>query len=208
MSRGILRGIPLNLSSGNIIKLKLESPFIKEIYLQELRSPPVEEILDIYLNWLHDEEVTRYMTGDYKNYTRRDILEYLEKFDRCKGEAIFAIKDKGNGKYIGNITLQEVDLLRRQAAVGIMIGEREYWGRGYGTGAYVLLLDYAFRNKIETMISGGLVSNLAIMNLLGKLGFFETSRKQDVKGERAFFRLGQERFSEFLKREYGIDGSW
>lgn len=55
----------------------------------------------------------------------------------------FAIE--ADGKYIGRCGLHGIDLNARHAELGIGIGNREYWGRGYGRDAVRLLLGYAFR---------------------------------------------------------------
>ncbi|MDP9411100.1 MAG: GNAT family N-acetyltransferase, partial [Actinomycetota bacterium] len=46
---------------------------------------------------------------------------------------------------VGRCGLYNIDRTARHAELGIGIGEREYWGRGYGREAVGLLLDYAFR---------------------------------------------------------------
>jgi RimJ/RimL family protein N-acetyltransferase len=53
----------------------------------------------------------------------------------------FAIE--ADGRYIGRCGLYSIDRTTRHAELGI--GDREYWGRGYGREAVGLLLDYAFR---------------------------------------------------------------
>lgn len=55
----------------------------------------------------------------------------------------FAIE--ADGRYVGRCGLYSIDRTARHAELGIGIGDREYWGRGYGREAVGLLLDYAFR---------------------------------------------------------------
>ncbi len=55
----------------------------------------------------------------------------------------FAIE--ADGGCIGTCGLFNIDLNVRHAELGIGIGDKEYWGRGYGREAVGLLLDYAFR---------------------------------------------------------------
>ncbi len=55
----------------------------------------------------------------------------------------FAIE--ADGECIGTCGLFNIDMNARHAELGITIGDREYWGRGYGREAVDLLLDYAFR---------------------------------------------------------------
>jgi RimJ/RimL family protein N-acetyltransferase len=55
----------------------------------------------------------------------------------------FAIE--ADGSYIGRCGLYSIHRTARHAELGIGIGDRDYWGRGYGREAVRLLLDYAFR---------------------------------------------------------------
>jgi RimJ/RimL family protein N-acetyltransferase len=60
-----------------------------------------------------------------------------------KGSANFGIE--ADGKLIGMCGIWRFDSNSRRCDLGISIGDREYWGRGYGREAIALLLDYAFR---------------------------------------------------------------
>ena len=64
------------------------------------------------------------------------------------GSYNFAIEDIETKKYIGGCGIQEVNWLSRVATVGIMIGDKEYWGKGYGTDAMKVLMDFIF-NKMN-----------------------------------------------------------
>ena len=54
----------------------------------------------------------------------------------------FAIE--ADGKFIGSCALFQFDSVARTCALGITIGDKAYWGRGYGRDAVNLLLEYAF----------------------------------------------------------------
>lgn len=60
-----------------------------------------------------------------------------------RGRTNFAIET--NGKCVGTCGLFDIDVNARHAGLGIGIGDREYWGKGYGLASVALLLDYAFR---------------------------------------------------------------
>ena len=65
--------------------------------------------------------------------------------DPPKDKIEFAIEI--DGAYVGRCGLYNIDRTARHAELGIGIGEREYWGRGYGREAVRLLVDYAFRYR-------------------------------------------------------------
>ena len=55
----------------------------------------------------------------------------------------FAIE--ADDKFIGQCALFQFDPVARTCELGITIGDKDYWGRGYGREAVGLLLDYGFR---------------------------------------------------------------
>lgn len=72
----------------------------------------------------------------------------LARFDREAREGRGDKTDfviEADGVCIGNCGLFNIDATARHCELGITIGERDYWGRGYGREAVGLLLDYAFR---------------------------------------------------------------
>lgn len=61
-----------------------------------------------------------------------------------QGTYNFAIEDIESNKYIGGCGIQNVNWLARVATVGIMIGDKDYWGKGYGTDAMKVLINFIF----------------------------------------------------------------
>lgn len=56
----------------------------------------------------------------------------------------FAIEVEG--LYIGGCALFNFDHVARRCELGITIGDKNYWGQGYGGDAVRVLLDYGFRH--------------------------------------------------------------
>lgn len=83
----------------------------------------------------------------------------------------FAI-ETGEGKHIGNCTYYGIDNDKKEAELGIMIGDRDYWDQGYGTAAVAALLDYAFqRTKLNRLYLKTLVSNRRAQKCFARCGF-------------------------------------
>lgn len=96
--------------------------------------------------WRTDAELARYdaarpFAATYQDYLAlyRDELLYPSPYRRS-----LAIEDSG-GRHIGNVMYYNIDTIRREAEIGITIGERDYWGRGYGTDAVKTLVRQIFR---------------------------------------------------------------
>jgi len=87
----------------------------------------------------------------------------------------FAIE--ADGKLIGQCALFEFDHVARTCELGITIGDRAYWGRGYGRDAIQTLLDYAFRllnlHRVFLSVNG---NNERALRAYGACAFVEEGR--------------------------------
>lgn len=110
----------------------------KRIFL----SPINPDDAEVYAKWINDLDVNIYLTSAPSVYSLSKEKEILERIS--KEGYNFAIIDSEKEKVIGNCGLLNVDLVNRKAELGIFIGEKEYWGKGYGTETIELLLDFSF----------------------------------------------------------------
>jgi RimJ/RimL family protein N-acetyltransferase len=104
----------------------------------------------------------------------------LAEFDQdaAKGGrdgAQFAIE--ADGIFIGQCALFRFDETAATCELGITIGDKAYWGRGYGRESIRLLLDYAFRlrnfRKVWLRVQG---NNERAMRAYRACGFVEEGR--------------------------------
>jgi len=56
---------------------------------------------------------------------------------------VFAVESL-DGCHIGNCTYYHIDETRGEAELGVMVGDREYWDKGYGADAVMTLVKYIF----------------------------------------------------------------
>lgn len=83
----------------------------------------------------------------------------------------FAIETR-KGKHIGNCTYYSIDEAKGEAELGIMIGNRDYWNRGYGADAVKLLLEYVFdKTKLNRLHLKTLETNKRAQKCFAKCGF-------------------------------------
>jgi RimJ/RimL family protein N-acetyltransferase len=87
----------------------------------------------------------------------------------------FAIE--ADHKLIGQCALFQFDQVARTCELGITIGDKDYWGRGYGREAVALLLDYGFRfhhlHRVFLSVNG---NNERAMRAYRACGFKEEGR--------------------------------
>lgn len=102
------------------------------------------EDLDEIMKWVNDQEVTKYLTAFLYPISRVEEEKFLERaMSRNDTEKNLVIETK-EGVYIGQISLHKIDWKNSNAELGIIIGNKEYWGKGYGTEAIKILLHHAF----------------------------------------------------------------
>jgi RimJ/RimL family protein N-acetyltransferase len=106
-----------------------------------------QEMSDLERNtrWLNDREVMRFLSGRYpwSLTAEENWLRDRTRFPQSYANAAFAIETK-DGRHIGNCGIHEASPEDRMASVGILIGEKDCWGQGYGTDAMRTMLCFAF----------------------------------------------------------------
>jgi len=96
-------------------------------------------------NWHMDRELARM---DASPLLWTSFKEYLSDYaaqlrSPVPSRRIFAILTL-DAKHIGNCSYYNINEKRREAELGIMIGDRDYWGKGYGTDAVITLVNNIF----------------------------------------------------------------
>jgi RimJ/RimL family protein N-acetyltransferase len=83
----------------------------------------------------------------------------------------FAIETR-EGKHIGNCTYYGIDSDKGEAELGIMIGDRDYWDKGYGSEAVSALLQHVFeKTRLNRLYLKTLVKNKRAQKCFSKCGF-------------------------------------
>ena len=112
--------------------------------LVHIREKKIEDIADEY-SWRTDEELsrldaTRPLTMSYDDFFRYSKEEM--KFPNYKSKKLAL--DTIDNIHIGNLMYYDYSISNKQTELGIMIGDKDYWGKGYGTEAVQVLLEYLF----------------------------------------------------------------
>lgn len=160
----------------------MQQPFLmgERLYLRVLHE---SDITEENISWLNDPQATQFleMTGAFPA-TNDSMKQWLDKFQDTTSELAFAIVDKETARHIGNITLSNINWVHRTAILPILIGSKDFWGKGYGTEAESLLIDYAFnRLGLRKMHHTPIASNIGSIRMAEKLGFqLEGIMREDV----------------------------
>jgi RimJ/RimL family protein N-acetyltransferase len=106
-------------------------------------GPPRRDLIPIFQRWMNDFSTTRTLAIRPRPMTLEQETAWYDGLSAA-GEHLFTIYEHATWRVIGNCGIFDVDRLNRKAEVGIVIGEPDARGRGYGTEAMRLLLDYGF----------------------------------------------------------------
>ena len=141
----------------------------EHIYLKLLK---VEEVTDDYVNWLNDSTINQYLESRFVRYTKESVKAYVKSFYGTKDKMLWGIFLVNNNLHVGNISFSEIKWNHRIGVVGIALGRRECFGKGYATEALQLIIEYAFKTLgLRRLEAGMYANNKASLNLFKKLGF-------------------------------------
>lgn len=139
------------------------------LYLREVRLTDVNES---YYRWMNDPGVTRYLESRFFPNDPDSLRDYVRDRLKDRSSIFLAIVLKERDRHIGNIKLGPVDWIHRLADVGIMIGEKDCWGKGYATEAIGLVVQLAFfRLNLHKLTAGYYTGNAGSAKAFGNNGF-------------------------------------
>ncbi len=107
-------------------------------------GPLVREDMDRFFSWVNDYDIAKYLANVQGIHTVEDEIDWYDATRKDPNREIFALLEKSTGRLIGNCALMHIDRIHRSAEFGILIGEKECWGKGYGREATVLVINYGF----------------------------------------------------------------
>jgi [ribosomal protein S5]-alanine N-acetyltransferase len=122
------------------------------VNLREILINDAQDITHLLMNY----NVSKHLWEIPNPYSIDDALEFIKRANRDFNtlKALhFAIESKiiprsrNNLKFVGTISVKNIDLVNKKADLGYWIGE-QYWGRGIATECLKLIIDYAFSAEL------------------------------------------------------------
>jgi len=118
------------LFAGKLVRLTAEDP---------------ETVAKPYAEWARDTEYSRYLDSNPPyTFSAKKWKEWLEKDMERENNYFFSIRTLDGNKFLGFVALFELHWQHGDTMVAIALGERDYWGKGYGTDAMNMMLRYVF----------------------------------------------------------------
>jgi RimJ/RimL family protein N-acetyltransferase len=143
---------------------------------EKVKLTPLErEHIELFLKWFNDPEITQYLLM-YRPLTRDMEEEWFKGLKNREDFIIFSIvvpEENERGKLIGNCGIT-IDWKNRVGICGITIGEKDFHGKGYGTEAMKLLVEYGFKTlNLNRMQLETYEFNTRALKSYQKVGFIE-----------------------------------
>jgi RimJ/RimL family protein N-acetyltransferase len=107
-------------------------------------GPLRRDLLPLYERWINDFGTIRMIGLPPVPMTTEKEQDWYEGQAKAGDVAPFTTYERETLRPVGNTSLFNIDHRNQSASFGIMIGEREFRGRGFGTETTRLMLDYAF----------------------------------------------------------------
>ncbi|WP_455675738.1 GNAT family N-acetyltransferase [Pradoshia sp.] len=144
--------------------MRLES---KRIYLR-----PLSELdAPIMLESTMDKEI-RYMTGTNSNFSLKQIKTHIDNINNDSSRYDFAICLKSSEEMIGELSILDIDEENKKAGFRISMGSISLTGKGYGTEAIKIVLNFVFEqlhlNRLQLEVFS---HNLRGIRSYEKVGF-------------------------------------
>ncbi len=150
--------------------------------------PIYEKDLERIIVWINNPQVRKYLTV-YLPMTMEIEKKWLEQLsnNNCR-DIILAVIDKESKEHMGQVGLHGINWKNKTATFGFMIGNKDFWNKGYGTEILSLTLKYAFHTLgLRKIKSSVLALNIGSIKVHKKCSF----KKAGV-----------------LKKEYFVDGEY
>ncbi len=157
--------------------MNIVSPLVgKNLLLRTLR---IEDASPKYLAWLSDVDVSRYLEIRFSAPGSLDDLRgFVAATNDSDDTLLLGMFLREDARHIGNIKLGPINRHHGTGDIGLLIGERSEWGKGYASEAIALLADYAFALLNLAKLTASCYSdNEGSRRVFLKAGFIEEGRR-------------------------------
>ena len=132
------------------------------------------DITSEYISWLNDPTVVRYSNQRFIVHTQNSALKYLNSFEGTNNLFV-SVRLADTDEPIGTMTAY-ISVPHKTADMGILIGNKQFWGRGLGTDAWKTLSECLGRSdQIRKLTAGTLAVNIGMIRIMEACGMLRES---------------------------------
>ncbi|MDB4638760.1 GNAT family N-acetyltransferase [bacterium] len=127
------------------------------------------DITDTYISWLNDPVVTRFSNQRFQTHTTESSFSYLKSFSGSSNSFLL-LELSSNSRPVGTATVYR-STQHGTADIGLMIGDRQCWGQGYGQEAWSWLVEAVLKEPVMRKVTGGTARlNQAMVQIMENSG--------------------------------------
>jgi ribosomal-protein-alanine N-acetyltransferase len=139
-----------------------------DVVLRALEPKDVEYLYHYRNDW----DVIRHLGGFSAGYSRANLEDWIKRHSNRDDEIVWTIADPATDQCIGHVGLYQIDSRIRKGQFAILIGDKAFWGRGFGTRVTQAVVSWAFTqlnlHKVGLQV---LTNNERAIHIYESLGF-------------------------------------
>ena len=159
-----------------------ENPLVNFTSARLAYGPASSDHHTLSLKWANDFAVSAPRAMVLRPYALETIVAWGERTRASVDRAIFALYERATNRLIGETGFTSLDFFHRTAEFGILIGETDCWGQGYGAEATRRMLGYGFTqlrlHNIWLQVSG---ANERAIRAYARVGFQHVGRRREAQ---------------------------
>ena len=151
----------------------------QRIVLREIN--PEKDDLRNYLAWMQDTHANPFIESVRPDYSMDELLAFVRGKNHDVSVILWGIFLREDHRHIGTIKLEPIDFNLKTAWLGILIGESDFRGSGYGREAIEAALSFS-KTKLNLMkiYLGVDPANMVALKLYESIGFVSNPEKQNT----------------------------
>jgi len=136
------------------------------------------DLTDRYVSWLNDPETVRYSEQRHRHHTMESCARYFAAMQEKQDLFLAVLRKEDALAHIGNLSVV-FDRQNLTASISIMIGDPGVRGCGYGSEAWLAVMDYLLGVRgIRKVTAGTMSVNKAMMGVARRAGMVEEGRQK------------------------------
>jgi RimJ/RimL family protein N-acetyltransferase len=132
------------------------------------------ELGNHYVAWMNDPDTMQFLESRWRAHTLESIRAFVTAMNESPRDFQFGMFLKDSNIHIGNIKIGGIDQMHRRGDVGLLIGDKNAWGKGYATEAIELATRFAFEElNVNKLTAGMYAPNVGSYKAFIKAGWRE-----------------------------------
>lgn len=139
-----------------------------------------QHVTPVYVGWLNDPMVNRHLESRFGTHTLESTAAFVAACLESGKDLFLGIRSHAlGGRHVGNIKLGPIDSHHGLGEIGILVGEKDAWGRGIASQAIRMLCDIAREQlQLRKVTAGCYASNVGSEKAFVKAGFEIEGRRR------------------------------